>query len=254
MNNRKLGRALAFLGVAAIILSLAWWATYYNEVIRALGQNPPLTHPLRCLLWTSDVCTQAKATANLPRFPAYHPLAMWLSFAVLVLGLVVIFRSTSTEPYPMTPAGEPKLFISKLEPFYAWTRDLSWPLIRVAVGGPLLVHGLGKVLNQDVLAFATRSMAGRGLEPAVPLAYIIYFNETAGAVLIMLGLFTRFAAASISIEFFLITFLAHLGFGYGWTNPRGGWEFPLMWGLIFVAIALRGGGPYSLDRLLRREL
>ena len=77
----------------------------------------------------------------------------------------------------------------------------------------------------------------------MPFAYIIYFNETAGAVLIMLGLFTRFAAASISIQFFLITFLAHFGNGYGWTNPRGGWEFPLMWGMIFFAIALRGGDP-----------
>jgi putative oxidoreductase len=254
MNSRKLGRALVLLSVAAIILSIAWWATYYNEVLRALGQNRPLTHPLRCLLWTSDVCTQAKTIANLPRFPAYNPLAMWLSFVVLVLGLVVIFRSTSTAPYPVTPTGEPKLFIRKLEPFYAWTRDLAWPLIRVAVGGTLLVHGMGKVLNQDVMAFAARSMAGRGLEPSVPFAYVIYFNETAGAVLIMLGLFTRFAAASISIELFLITFLAHFGNGYGWTNPRGGWEFPLMWGAIFLAIALRGGGPYSLDRLLRHEL
>jgi hypothetical protein len=27
-----------------------------------------------------------------------------------------------------------------------------------------------------------------------------------------------------------------------------------MWGLICLAIALRGGGPYSLDRKLGREL
>jgi len=221
MRNRMLGRVLVLLGVAATVLSLAWWAIYYNEVIRALGQNPPLTHPLRCLLWTSDVCNQTKATVNLT-FPAYHPLAMWLSFFVLVLGLVVIFRSASTGPYPLTPAGEPRLFVAKPEPFYAWTRDLAWPLVRIAVGGTLLVHGMGKVLNQDVMAFAARSMAGRGLEPSVPFAYMIYFNETAGAILIMLGLFTRFAAASIAIEFFLITFLAHFGNGYGWTNPRGG--------------------------------
>ena len=102
VRNRMLGRVLVLLGVAAIVLSLAWWAVYYNEVIRALGQNPPLTHPLRCLLWTSDVCVQAKATAKLS-FPAYHPLAMWLSFVVLVLGLVVVFRSTSPGPYPLTP-------------------------------------------------------------------------------------------------------------------------------------------------------
>jgi hypothetical protein len=27
-----------------------------------------------------------------------------------------------------------------------------------------------------------------------------------------------------------------------------------MWGLIMLAVLLRGGGPYSLDRLLGREL
>jgi putative oxidoreductase len=39
---------------------------------------------------------------------------------------------------------------------------------------------------------------------------------------------------------------------FGWTGP--GYEYPLMWGLIMLAIALRGGGPYSLDRRLGREL
>jgi putative oxidoreductase len=153
----------------------------------------------------------------------------------------------------VTPPGEPKLFIPKLEPFYAWVRDLSWPLIRLAVGGTLLTHGVGKLMNQDVAVFAARSMAGRGLEPSLPFAYAVYFLESVGAVMIILGLFTRFIAAGLSIQFFIITFVAHFQFGYGWSSPRGGWEFPLMWGLIFFAIALRGGGPYSLDRAIGRS-
>jgi putative oxidoreductase len=28
----------------------------------------------------------------------------------------------------------------------------------------------------------------------------------------------------------------------------------LMWGIIMFAIALRGGGPYSLDRVIGKEL
>jgi putative oxidoreductase len=31
--------------------------------------------------------------------------------------------------------------------------------------------------------------------------------------------------------------------GFGWT--KAGYEYPLMWGLIMLAVALRGGGPYS---------
>ena len=39
---------------------------------------------------------------------------------------------------------------------------------------------------------------------------------------------------------------------FGWTDR--GYEYPLFWGLVMLAIALRGGGPYSLDRKIGREL
>jgi putative oxidoreductase len=39
---------------------------------------------------------------------------------------------------------------------------------------------------------------------------------------------------------------------FGWTAP--GYEYPLFWGLVMLAIALRGGGPYSADRMLGKEL
>jgi putative oxidoreductase len=42
------------------------------------------------------------------------------------------------------------------------------------------------------------------------------------------------------------------GNGFSWTNH--GYEYVLLWGLASFAIALRGGGPYSLDRKLGREL
>ena len=45
---------------------------------------------------------------------------------------------------------------------------------------------------------------------------------------------------------------------YTWASGahslKGGFEYVLLWGLILLAIALRGGGPYSLDRRLGREL
>jgi putative oxidoreductase len=59
---------------------------------------------------------------------------------------------------------------------------------------------------------------------------------------------------AIGIEFLIITFHAHFGNGFGWNKPNGGWEYPLFWGLIWLAIGLRGGGPYSIDRKLGWEL
>jgi putative oxidoreductase len=132
-------------------------------------------------------------------------------------------------------SAEPKLIIPALEPFYAWVRELSW-------------LGLG------VAGFASGSLARRGIEPSVPLAYLIIFNETIGAICLMLGLFTRVIAAIIALEFAVITFYVSFPNGFGWTSPGGGWEYPFLWGLVIFAIALRGGGPYSLDRMIGKEI
>jgi putative oxidoreductase len=255
MGSRNLGRALVIIGIAAIVLSMGWWAYHYNEVVRALSPKPALTHPMRCLLWTADVCSQAQAAAAkaklAPKSIPYNPLVLWGSFVILLLGLIAVWRSASTQPYPVTPPGEPKLFIPKLEPFYAWVRDLSWLVVRVAAGGALLAVGIDKVFNRDINVFATGSLARRGIEPAMPLAYFTYFIESVGALMIILGLFTRFFGAALAIQFFIITFVAQFATGF---LPARGWGIFLMWGLIFFAIALRGGGPYSLDRAIGREL
>jgi putative oxidoreductase len=151
-------------------------------------------------------------------------------------------------------SAEPRLVLPFLTQFYVWAREISWLIIRLTVGGTLFIHGWNKLMGPGVAAFASGSLARRGIEPALPLAYVIFFNETIGAICLMLGLFTRVVAASIAIEFALITFVAHFKNGYGWTSQGGGWEFPLLWGLIVFAIALRGGGPYSLDRKLGWEI
>jgi putative oxidoreductase len=148
---------------------------------------------------------------------------------------------------------EPRPFITALEPFYTHIRNLSYPLIRVTAGGMLLVHGAIKLTTTTVAAFAASSLERRGIEPALPLAYVVWFIETVGAICIMLGLFTRPFAAAAVIEFIVIVFVAHWPQGFWFSRPGGGWEYPALWGLMFVAILLRGGGPYSLDRKIGRE-
>jgi putative oxidoreductase len=149
---------------------------------------------------------------------------------------------SNTDPRPLIPA---------LTPLYAHTVDLSWLIIRATAGLMLLPHGIPKVFNQGVAAFAAAGLQKRGIEPALPLAFVVAFLETVGGVCIALGLFTRFFAAAVAIEMLVITF-AHLPQGFGWAAR--GYEYPLFWGLIMFAIALRGGGPYSLDRRIGKEL
>jgi putative oxidoreductase len=140
---------------------------------------------------------------------------------------------------------KPKLVLPFLRPLYGKLVPLSWPIIRCAVGLILLVHGYAKIGHVDTVA---ASMAKNGIWPPLVAAYLVTFIETVGAVCVALGLFTRFFAAAAAIDLAVITF------GVFWPRGFAGYEFVLMWGLVMFAIALRGGGPYSLDRLLGREL
>jgi putative oxidoreductase len=153
-----------------------------------------------------------------------------------------------------TSTGEPRPIIPALAPFYDNVRDLSWLLVRCTAGGFLLIHGIQKLTGNTVAGFAANSLARRGIEPSLALAYWIFFMETVGALCIFFGLFTRFFAVAAIVQFLIIVFIAHWAPGFPWNRPGGGWEYPAFWGLIFIAIALRGGGPYSLDRKLGREL
>ena len=72
-----------------------------------------------------------------------------------------------------------------------------------------------------------------------------------GCISLILGLFARFFATAAALEM-LVIFVIYWPTGFGWM--KRGYEYVLLWGLVSFAIALRGGGPYSLDRKLGREL
>ena len=143
----------------------------------------------------------------------------------------------------------PKLLIPALKPFYDFVEPLSWLLIRLTVGLMILPHGIPKAMV-GVAATAAATFGKRGMDPSEPLALVIILLETLGGVCVALGLFTRFFAAAIAIEMAVISWVYFPK--YGWTGP--GYEYAMMWGLIMFAIALRGGGPWSLDRKLGKEL
>ena len=143
-------------------------------------------------------------------------------------------------------SSEPKLYFPALAGFYAAVSDLWYPLLLITAGACLFMHGLGKLQSgaSSVAAFMTKN----GFFPSLPFAYGATFLETVGAICVALGLFTRFFAAAIAIEMALIVFVVMMPQGYFRMEPT------LIWGILFFAIALRGGGPYSLDRMIGKEI
>jgi len=127
------------------------------------------------------------------------------------------------------------------------------PLARATVGLFLVPHGAQKLfgwfggygLEATGQFFATKL----GLPASLALAAGVI--EVFGGLALALGLGTRVAALLVAGLMFVATFKVHLGAGFFWT--AGGYEYPLMWGLLALAFAIQGGGRYSLDALIFRN-
>jgi putative oxidoreductase len=150
-----------------------------------------------------------------------------------------------------TAGSEARLIWPGLRGFYDSFADIAFTLMRIVVGYNLLMHGWVKV-SQAGAAGVTGYMARQGLEPGAVFAYAAMFLETVGAVCIIIGLFTRFFAAAMAIEMAIALVVVHLAKGFG--VGAGGYEYVLLIGIVLLVVAMRGGGPYSVDRVIGKEL
>ena len=149
----------------------------------------------------------------------------------------------------MADGGEELLFPG-LHGFYTKTSPIAETFVRIVVGIMFLVHVSGK-LHIGAVAVAAY-LPKFGIEPAMVWAYVIMFFELVGGVCLIIGLFTRFFAAALAIEMLVALLVVHLPKGYALKG--GGFEYVLLIGAVCFAIAIRGGGSYSVDRLLSKEL
>lgn len=146
---------------------------------------------------------------------------------------------------------ETKLIFPGLSGLYESLSPFAYPLMRFATGAILVPHGVTKILNTPVDKFA-QNIAAKGLPFPEALSYLTYFAESVAAACLAVGLLTRFFAAVVGIEMLVIVFVFQWQFGYFWTNR--GYEFALLWAVLCIAIFFKGGGRYSIDHLIGREL
>ena len=141
--------------------------------------------------------------------------------------------------------------------------DFALLLLRLAGIGMVVMHGWGKLVR---MAGGDRGfvngVAEMGFPFPIAFAWAAVLAETVLAVMVTLGFFTRPAAAISAVNMAVAAFLrhrAHLHWAAAlglrsypaettkaWGNP----ELALMYLVVFLALALAGGGRYSLDRVL----
>jgi putative oxidoreductase len=147
--------------------------------------------------------------------------------------------------------GGAKLIFPGLAGFYESMMPIAATLVRIVIGIMFLMHVSGK-FKIGAAAVAANLMAKNGLEPALYCAYFIMFLELIGGACLIIGLFTRFFAAALAIEMLIALITVHLPRGY--AAGGGGYEYVLLIGIVCFTIAMRGGGIYSADHYIGKEL
>jgi putative oxidoreductase len=114
--------------------------------------------------------------------------------------------------------------------------ELAYAVMRFVVGLLFACHGAQKLFG--VLG-GTRASDAKMVTAGV--------IELAGGVLIAIGLFGGFAAFIASGEMAVAYFTAHAPRGF-WPITNAG-EPAVLFCFVFLYVACRGSGPYSVDRL-----
>ncbi|MDI3305665.1 MAG: DoxX family protein [Acetobacteraceae bacterium] len=123
--------------------------------------------------------------------------------------------------------------------FETW-RPYVLSLLRIMTALLLLEHG-----TQKLLGFPP----GRPGPEFLSLIWFAGLIELVGGALLLLGLFTRPVAFLLSGELAFAYFMAHAPRGF-FPILNGG-ELAVLYCWVFFYLTFAGGGPLSLDRLLR---
>ena len=118
--------------------------------------------------------------------------------------------------------------------------EIVYSIARIVVGFSFFLHGVEKmfgVLSRDEPVELLSLLGAAGV------------IELVAGGLILLGLYTPWAAFLASGQMAFAYFLSHQPLGF-WPIENGG-ERAMLYCFVFLYFATRGSGPVSLDRIFR---
>lgn len=117
------------------------------------------------------------------------------------------------------------------------TDAIGLAILRIVNGIFLFTHGLLKVIyfppTGTMKFFELFGLPGQ-------TAYLLIAAEIVLGALLVSGFFTRIAAFG-GMVILLGATIPHAGNGFVFSNPGGGWEYPLFWAACLLALALMSG-------------
>lgn len=126
-----------------------------------------------------------------------------------------------------------------------YTHSLALLLARFAVAYGF--YGPAMMKWNDILSVA-QWFGSMGIPFPTLNAYIAASVETAGVVLLTLGMFTRFISIPLMIVMLVAITTVHIG--HGFSAGDNGFEIPLYYMLFLFIFFSQGAGRFSLDKFL----
>jgi len=118
-------------------------------------------------------------------------------------------------------------------------------VLRLSLGLMFVAHALLKLL---VFTLPGTAQFFQSMGLPGPLAYLVFAAELLGGVLLIAGIGSRWVAAAL-VPVLLGATWAHIGNGWLFSAPNGGWEYPAFLTVAAVVQALLGDGAYALRNL-----
>ena len=148
----------------------------------------------------------------------------------------------------MADVASPRLMVPALGGAYGALAPYTETLVRLVAGLSFLPHGYPKLLNPTASA---QFFAENGFRPALLWAIVVGCTEVFGGLCLAAGLATRVVCVPILI-FLLAAVAHHWPNGFAWIEE--GFEYPLFWAVVVFHFLIHGGGRYSADAMIGREV
>jgi hypothetical protein len=84
-----LGRLIRTIGLLFLLVSGAWWLSFFGRVAKLAGSPDILGQASTCLLYTTAPCAIAYNVAELAGQVAYRPFLTWVGLGLYVVGSFV---------------------------------------------------------------------------------------------------------------------------------------------------------------------
>lgn len=114
----------------------------------------------------------------------------------------------------------------------------SQNILRIISGAFMFPHIAGKFAGGALAAGTVGFFDKAGFHPAEVWVWLAAMSEAAAGIALVLGICTRYSALGAAAVLGVAVYALQVVKGFGWTWNTGGYEYPVFWAIVCIAVAI----------------